>query len=457
MVIFFMSVPPIFADTLYLSLPEAECRALINSDELDLAEIGLQLARQQIRAGDRVCFPYLRIKYENGNRVIFDKQDTKTNTLTFEMEQLLFDGGKNAARHELSVIQLDLQRMAFDQKQEELFDAVWDYYNSILVLEEKSRIQEQNCRLAGEQLLIARKQYELGAIRQIDLVETELEITGLRQARLETVMQLEDAWFDFGRLIGFQNDNNIILTDKINKEYGGSVITLSAEAMYRQALRSNIDISNIDAQIFRKEKELSFASRTWIPELTGAISLSFSGDEFPLGSPSLSATINISFPDKLLPLSAALSAATTSSGRSLSGSGSLPLISDITQPLDKKELRTMISSLRLQKDMYKKDLLTEIQRMVRNYENLCEKVFICRESLEFQRSKLMIYETQFELGEITNLELLETRNELVSTETGLLEQVLRIIRTERVFEKIMGIPPGSFCLFITGMEENENE
>lgn len=434
---------------------DAQIMALKSSDDLEIAALGLTLAGQKLKLSNRIYFPRVSVGYKDANSVITGSSDNRQHQLSLSVEQLIFDGGTTAAQQELSFIQLDIEKRGLKLKQEELMDNVWNIYHSILILQEKIKIQKQNFQLAEDQLLIVETQLRLGAIREIDFIETKLQITSLSQGISETEYQLDDAMLSFKQMISVPSEITVILEESINNSYNGTAITVGVDIIYALALKNSAQLYSMNAQLLQKQKELEFSSRTYIPQISGTFSLNFSGEAFPLGSPSINAGIRIAFPDRLFPLSTSFNLSSSKNSSTLSTDNNLGIAEDFSAPLTKTEIKTGLQYLGEQKKLFLKNLYTEIERSFRAFENMRERIGIRRSSLELQKRKLEINEKQLELGEITSLDVLKTRSELVSTETEMLEQVLAIMQAERGLEKLIGQPPGTFSIFYSNQIENE--
>ncbi|MBN1649669.1 MAG: TolC family protein [Spirochaetales bacterium] len=447
---FFLLISIIFsfsfvhAETVSLDFWDAQVLAMQNSEDLDLVNLGLIIAQKRLSLQNRVYFPYLTISYNNNNSVITQGEDSVQHQLDFSINQMLFDGGITKTQLDISKIELSLQQQAIARKQIELMDTVWNVYQNILILQEKIKIQKENYTLAQDQLVIVRKRLELGAIREIDLIEAELEVTSMYQGIVETEFQLEDAWHDFKQLIAVPAEAEVVLTEKIDKDYNGRILKYNSEELYKIALKNSQDLQTLDFQVYQKQKEYEYAAKTYIPVINGVFTFSFSGDAFPLGSPSFNASLEIKFRDPLFPFQTSFGASKSGRSTGLNGAASTSVAQDLSLPISKQEIKAGLRSLELQKDVYKKNIQAQIDRAARTYNNLLTKILISRKSLKLQYKKLVIFEKQFELGEIISLELFETRNELVEAEISLLEQILQIIQIERGIERMVGLSPGAF-------------
>ena len=114
--------------------------------------------------------------------------------------------------------------------------------------------------------------------------------------------------FKFAKILGL--DPEIIKNipaGYINPEYSGFIEETQVKYWIKQARGKRLDLIKKRFQISVHQKALDRAKYSWLPEITGDFSFSFSGAEYPLSEPGFNLGINVSFQLPVMPIEAGTS------------------------------------------------------------------------------------------------------------------------------------------------------
>jgi len=175
------------------SLDEAIRRALDNRPELAAARAQIEANRQQVRAEQSRHKPRLEVAGSYGGQSLSFSSTTADGlagwTAGLRLSIPIIDGGLTKGKVQQAESRLRQAELGEEQRQ---FDIEGEVRDAFVSWEESSTIMESS-RLVVEQaeeaLRLARSSFEAGALTQLDVLQSQLELT---RARLEEVVALHN-------------------------------------------------------------------------------------------------------------------------------------------------------------------------------------------------------------------------------------------------------------------------
>ena len=142
--------------------------------------------------------------------------------------QPLFDGGRTATRRAIARASLALEQRTLAESEDALLDEVRTLSRQALVNRQKLHIQEEVRAITSRELEICRTELRIGAAREIDLVEAELEDARAGLTLEETRAALEQGMDRLRERLAMRPGDRLELSGSIDTAYQG--LELPAEA-----------------------------------------------------------------------------------------------------------------------------------------------------------------------------------------------------------------------------------
>jgi outer membrane protein TolC len=426
-----------------IGVEEAVAMALANSTELRISTLRSLTAVRAFSLGIRDFLPRIGLSASDAQSVAMDAPDTASKSWSVTVEQPLFDGGRRAVGQSLTRMGLMLENQRSMEMQDELSDAVRGLYHKILVQKEQQKIQKDIRDITRAQLEITRTERGIGSVREIDLLDAELELGAIELELQDTVMQLEESMFQFRRLLGFEPDVAIELSGSIDEGYAGMDIPSNVGFFNAIGMENNSELAKQDLEIRKSVEELKNADSWFIPNLSLQLTLSVSGARYPLQTFSASGELVVAFPMRAFPLSTSLSLGTTPGREVSSGSSaSLGILDDIGYVTDRNMGVLSYESNILKREELLENLRFQITKSVANHAQKRRGLELKRRQIDLLGRKIVIMSRQLDLGEVKRVDYMKLQTQLARDKTSLLQDILAVLESERAFERLLGVHAG---------------
>lgn len=433
-----------------ITLAESEILALENSFELHSQQLSMEVARLSYRLGIREYLPRISVTYSDSRQVKFDAPDTDNIQMGLTVNQLLFNGGRNIIQRKLASIQLNLENAGLAIKAQNLRDQVWQLYHKLTISRKKLELQKELLNLSRDQLAISVKKFELGTVTEIELIEARIKVHGLQIDIASTENQDQVLRSQFNRLIRRGPEETLNLHQEIDTSYSGLLLKEeNSVALYQIAIKKNLELRNVQFEMQQAKTRYDIASRSFLPKLSIEGRVSFSGENFPLQNPSLSAALNIEFP--VIPFTTRLSVSSSDRQYSSSQTHQASLLQDMSFLVNRKSASIQLSTALDKEENFRDELLLSIKDIVRQLNQKHSSLELKRKAIELQEQKLNILEAQYELGQVREIDLIKSNIEFYYQEIAIWEDILDLVLTERSLEKLIGLGLGELTLVASGL------
>ncbi|MBE3132914.1 MAG: TolC family protein, partial [Acidobacteria bacterium] len=383
--------------------------------------------------------------------------DTRVESWSFTVKQPLFDGGRLAVQRALSHAQLLLDSRSYVDSEDALVDTVRGLYWQALVQQEKLLIQEEIRGITAHQVEIARMERRIGAIREIDLVEAELEEARVTLTIGDTRAILEERMDRLRESLGMGPGDELALSGKIDAAYSGLGLP-DAGAFIAIALANNTQVKRRELEARSALEALRAARASFVPRISLAITVGISGERRPLQDPSLSGELAIDFPSRAFPFSASLSSGKTGSGQVSAGSsGQIGVLEDIGGWTDRRAAALAREESLLKKAQTVETLGFEVRRSAAAYEQKKAAAELQRKTVSLDEARVAILSRQLELGGIQRIDYMRAQAQLARDASDLLEDVLAVLDGERELEKLLGVRAGELAALAADLARRERE
>jgi len=448
------------ADDAVLSVTLAEAKARAEAVSSDLRALNLQMLAQEYAygLGARVFFPTLSLGFTRSDSAAsLSPGDSNKNTFSVSLHQPLFDGGRTIFQRRTQKLDLTLQRFGFLQKREALLDQVWDLFHRLLLTAEKRRLQDEFHAVALQQLAVGRTELELGAVTEIDYLDTELEVKKLEAEMRKTKLDEENLLYQLKTLCGLPLSRAVSLEGAIDFAYGGMALLPEPEFWLAVALDRNAEYRRLWFESAKSKEEYKLAETAWVPSVGADLSFTLSGEGFPLYEPGFAFKLTFQFPFNETPLKSSLNASSTSIGqRAFTADVGAAVQPSLNYLADRRLALLKIQVTDGQLQSAEENLRFNIEQFLKNHAAEKENLALQKETLALLDRKRRVTREQLGIGEIKRVDYLKAQNDYYGQEIAIRESILNLIRMERGFEQLLGLEAGELSSFIENKKTNDN-
>ncbi|MCR5046690.1 MAG: TolC family protein [Treponema sp.] len=399
-------------------------------------KLNLQRALEEVRHSKKnigIFLPELDFSFMDSAYAHINKGEYKQKSIEAGITQKIFNGGKSAIEYKMnkekSLYNFWEAKKNYENKKNSIVKAYFDALLSKL----KVFVFEEAADNALEAINICEIQNEEGLISKADYLESQIRFRKI----LAKEKSAQNECADYNRalriLMNLDKNEEIVfieafLPEKFEKEeFKSKDLKDSILKITDTALKNNLDLKKARAQSEWISKQRSLLKRAFFPSVSARAGISFSGRNYPLGSPEYSLKLILSFDDNPW-------FSITASKNSDFEKDGLHSISDAISGKAKYDA-SVISKLKISKiDLEKSMIQTEktkqavesqIIQLIQNIENLEEEAIINYESVKLKEKKVNLSKIQHEEGVITKSAYLEDLNEFASEKINYLENKIK--------------------------------
>jgi len=225
------------------------------------------------------------------------------NTLAYgvQLEQPLFMGGALWNGYQISKISRDIAEKQLESVRQDLINNVNQAYYYALFAKSAKEVSEEAFQSAMENLDQVQKFFDSGKASRLDLLRAEVQVANLRPSVISAENSLEMAFSRLNVILGFDEEESIVLADKL--EYKPSEFQgMTLKELLNIAAANRPELQILDHQEKIANKQVSMSQGAYLPMLTLGSSyqymgmrndLDFTDDDF---NKSFNTTLTLSLP-----------------------------------------------------------------------------------------------------------------------------------------------------------------
>jgi len=283
----------------------------------------------------------------------------------------------------------------YETVKDRITDTVTSQFYNLIMLQEESKILEEDLDLAEQQLEKSRIRFQNGLINEQTLLRARLDVESAKLSRSRLLAEYEQARRSFFSTLGIESSAAIELSGEIAPE----IVEIEVESLIGEYLGNRTDIRSAYLQV----KQLQAVSRS-TKASSRAPSLSLSG------------RWNVS-PEEVWNAN--------SDSYSLGLSVSIPVDSWIPGSRDDQSITSAVSNVeksRLNLEQVRKQAELEVRSLAAALDQSRQSIQIARLQEEIAQRSYDLAEEGFQKGTVERLELGEIRKELLSARQNLLSE-----------------------------------
>jgi outer membrane protein TolC len=438
-----------------LSFARAAELAVSASAELRHSRASLELLEGAWKWGLRAYFPQISFTVSENDRLQRLGSDSFVKNYGVSADQLLFDGGRTKMSRDLERMELDLSSSRLDRSAHEIAEAAIAMYRGVLSSRAILEIRTSALAVLEEQRRILEEEVRLGLALPIDLGGADISLADAKLGIFSLRLDLAESEKLFAELLGL--DVLPVLAERV--DIHRAAVLPRARAAAALAREQNPDLVESRYAITKRQAELKYLSRSWIPTLRLVGNFALTGQRYPLTRYNWSFGINIDFSSPWFQNRASAQTGWEPSysgnlyDRTAMAQNSFTPLPDPASAIGKDQAKL---ALALEREKY--DLAFErAGRVAANAVENCSfaerRRVLALEAAALGEEKCRVQEIRLSLGHITRLDLMETLIEQTQREIAVIEAATALLEAERELERFLDLKPGELAAFSTRRDE----
>ena len=347
------------------------------------------------------------------NRV---NQTTITNSMGVSASMPLYEGNKLNLQIERATLALEQNDLYVKEAQNNITLSVLEAYLQALYQYENITVAKNTALSSEEQLTQAQQKYENGAIAKIDLIEIETQHTNNQYNVVLAKNQYENQVLTLKQLLELPPGTEFGI-EIIRKEDVSAPIA-NKEEVYRQALEQLPTTKIYDKQKELAQKDIQIAKAGFLPSL------------------SLSGGINTGYSDR--DTEKYMTQLRNNFGQTIGLSLNIPIFSRYQNKNNVALARLSESQAELDRKQAEKDLYTKIETAWHNATTRQAQEVASKKARDNAKLAYELAEKKHEFGNLTNTELLVSRNTYLNAEQTYLQNKYMVLLYQQLLNFYQG-------------------
>ena len=347
------------------------------------------------------------------NRV---NQTTITNSMGVSASMPLYEGNKLNLQIERATLALEQNDLYVKEAQNNITLSVLEAYLQALYQYENIAVAKNTALSSEEQLAQAQQKYENGAIAKIDLIEIETQHANNEYNVVLAKNQYENQVLTLKQLLELPSGTEFGI-EIIQKEDVSAPIA-NKEEVYRQALEQLPTTKIYEKQKELAQKDIQIAKSGFLPSL------------------SLSGGINTGYSDR--DTEKYMTQLKNNFGQTIGLSLNIPIFSRYQNKNNVALARLSESQADLDRKQAEKDLYTKIETAWHNATTRQAQEVASKKARDNAKLAYELAEKKHEFGNLTNTELLVSRNTYLNAEQTYLQNKYMVLLYQQLLNFYQG-------------------
>ncbi len=440
-----ISVQSAFPEICIDSAEKAVLTGLEHSTERKLELLYTMEKLKGTRIAIQPFLPALTFSWNEDDRIIPGNPDSRMKQLNMGISHKIFDGGKSRLNYEMNLSESYLEYYSHLKSLKNFECSITESYFSCMN-------QMEKCQIAGQLLEnmkalepVFNKQLENGFILQSEYLEY---VIAVKKADIQLQEEKETERRnieDFKELLGLKDEQVEIITVPLCNEITESMLLKPHESMLSASAKSkSIELRKLKQELEYEKKLNAFQKRIFIPSVSIASGISFSGKNYPLTEPQYTLSVGISFENNPY-MQAAYENKTGFRKNRLNEYGnsfSSQIHPDLSHGnrMNMADIKVNMDILGIRK--MEKNISDSIARIIEKHDEEIMKHQVENEVLSLMHEKNEISRIQVVSGMMKKSDFLNELVEISKQEMNISEQKMRILLYEKQLSIETGIPIG---------------
>jgi len=437
-----------------LTFSQAADLAVAASADLRHSRSSQKIMEKAWLSGMWQYLPKFSVSVSENDRLQRLGADSFTKNYGISVDQLLFDGGRLLLSRNIEKTELKLSSSKLNRMSSEIAEAAISAYRNVLSSRAILEIKNSALIVLKDQLNIMNEEVQLGLALPVDLSNAQINLADAKIEILSLQLDLIEIERQFAEILGLNELPLLIEKVDINR----ACVLPNASAASTLAREQNPDLIEARYAITKKEAELSYLSRSWIPSFRLAGTFGLSGDHYPLTRYNWSVGINIELNSPWIQNRFGFQAGwEPPHDRSAALQNNFTPFNDPSLRFGRKQAKL---SLALEREKYE-TAFNQAGRMAANAVEKCrfaeEKRLLALEASIIGEDRCRVEKIRHDLGQITRLDLMEVLIQQTQREITAVEAATFLLEAERELERFLDIRPGELAVYAAAHPSSVNE
>lgn len=427
------------------SVQEAVSVAERNSQAYRLQKESALLNMQNAAYSITPFLPQLEIAWSESDASNKASPDSRSKNIVLSATQTVFNGGKNMLAYNMAKYSAAYQYESYMQSLQSFKASVIQQYYSYMIKTAEVEIRKNLVANAEQQLAICKSEYEHGIRLENDYLEYIVDVMRLRD-ELKKVERDARMLLRACRITLGGNVESDITLERVAfpDEVDDMALEPHASLIWHIIKNNNFELKKERMNLYYSRKQLEYARRVYVPEVSLTGSISFSGVRYPLTEPSYSIKVNISFANNpFFPLQTTHGYGFSAHGlNSVSNTASASLVPLPAYFITKKLEHVSLAQQLLAANDSEISLQESVFSMIAAHDDYIDSIARIRDTLHILERRLEISKLEVEKGERTRIEYLEALEKYAEEKINLAQAQCNLVLSSHELELLADIPLG---------------
>ncbi|MBN1533511.1 MAG: TolC family protein [Spirochaetes bacterium] len=444
-------------EPLTLTLEDALGIAITNSFDLKAIGARREIYTYSIIEKWRDYFPSLSVSYLKNQQVNRYDTDSRQNTLSFESNIVLYDGGKRGLAYDIAKLQAILARNDYRIALNRLIMQVQQAYFEILQLRGTAAIHAKTLENSNRQLELIKIEEGLGEATPLNVLEIETKVMETRLAMEKAMDQYATAMNQFKQFLKIQWRQPVELAGDIETDFtlappAGAGHSIDVDEYVSRAIRNRKEVESSDVSFAMSRKSYRLDRLYYFPKFSLGLKYALTDDGAADHIVPRDRSWGISFK-----VSSALWGSSADAGfsydsgdngatRGSTKSGTLRVLDSLSYRRSIVESRITMFTAREKARDTREQVALEVLTGLMNLDNSWNMIHISKKWLDVYDSLLSIERLKADMGETVRYELVKKELERGQAAISYLDARVKYLVSASNLEIAMGLDIGSLGL-----------
>ncbi len=400
----------------------------------------LQIQMFTLREQKRSYFPQLNLQLSDNDSVALDSSDSRSQSVSVSLSQLIYDGGKLRNQVNDAQISLILAQLESDRKRLDFTESIMNAYLSLLQQQERYLLRDELFQNQKKELSLSQRKYQLGEATILEYYEWEIQVGQSRLDLLELSNSMEFEMINYKKMLGLGIDREVDLILKVNEYAVLEKDYLDEADILQNTLSYSLDLKKIRLSM-KQARINSIQKKQFIPSVSVNASYSTAldrpfrpGDQWNLGF-----QIQLPLFSDQVSLNTGLGGDFKGQQKSFQKGASTSVYQDPSYSRQILQQNISLDKLKFQYNDTVTGIRVEVKKIVSDLDIQYQKLNILEQQIRLSEAKLLIMRKQLDLGELKVSEYIEFQNSLNSKKIDQLDARFSYLKSLIKVKKLQGM------------------
>ncbi|MCE9501754.1 MAG: TolC family protein [Leptospira sp.] len=407
----------------------------------------------------RDYLPSVGLVYIRQRYIIADGQDSISNEIRLNVEQVIYDGGKRGFDLDVARLEEILTREDFQITFNRVRLEVQKSFFAVLAAAGKVSLDKKSLERAKEQLRQSRLEQQHGFSTNVQVMSVASRLQEIELALLKSRNEYLRTKNDLKLVMTIDYDTDLKISGDLFRDFYLYRPAIDMDQLITRARSERPEILRAKINVHKLETEKEMAENAWIPKFSVGGYYGRMDEVFPLREPTWGVNMKLTFP-----LGNSTSNTTTSTGvrpNSLQATG---IRNDNTNFNNSSNStfqfadnlgynrRVMEGKIKLgegitEKNRLEQTIAIEVNKACDSTKESWDAIHIGNGQVYFRYESLRLMTTRYNVGEAKRSDILLAETEMVEAQEKLVDSMAKYMMSAYELEWVSGMKPDSLKMF----------